>query len=124
MTDKKQPIDTHVHLDVEPEINRYFKVAIKAQARDLHLKAGHPPKLRIREGIKNTTAEPLDEKQIEKLVFEILNEKQKQYFLENGSLDFAYEISPTDRFRVNIFRQRTKISLAARIPWPVRWRWA
>ena len=114
MPDKKQPIDSHLHLEVEPEINRYFKVAIKSQARDLHLKAGQPPKLRMGDTIKNTNAEPLDDKKIEQLVFEILTEKQKQFFLENGSLDFAYEVGPTDRFRVNIFRQRTKMSLAAR----------
>jgi twitching motility protein PilT len=114
MPDKKQPIDSHVHLEVEPEINRYFKVAIKSQARDLHLKAGQPPKLRMGDSIKNTNAEPLDDKKIEQLVFEILTEKQKQFFLENGSLDFAYEVGATDRFRVNIFKQRTKMSLAAR----------
>ncbi|HBG27320.1 MAG: hypothetical protein A2Y10_13220 [Planctomycetes bacterium GWF2_41_51] len=114
MTDKKQPIDSHIHLEIEPEINKFFKAAVKAQASDLHLKAGQPPKLRMREGIRNTNGESLDAKKIEQLVFEILSEKQKQFFLDNGSLDFAYEFSTEDRFRVNIFRQRTKISVAAR----------
>lgn len=114
MTDTKQPIDSHVHLEVEPEINRYFKAAIKAQASDLHLKVGHPLKLRVNNNIKDTTAEALTEEKIEKLVFEILSDKQKQFFLENGTLDFAYEVGQADRFRVNIFRQRSKISLSAR----------
>lgn len=114
MADNKQPIDSHVHLEVEPEINRYFKAAIKAQASDLHLKVGQPPKLRLNEGIRSTTAEVLTEEKIEKLVFEILNEKQKQFLMETGDLDFAYEVSQTDRFRVNVFRQRSKISLTAR----------
>jgi len=114
MSEKKQPIDTHLHLEIEPEINKFFKAAVKAQASDLHLKAGQPPKLRMRDGIKNTNAEPLDDKKIEQIVFEILSDKQKQFFLENGALDFAYEFSHDDRFRVNIFRQRTKISMAAR----------
>jgi twitching motility protein PilT len=114
MADSKQPIDSHVHFEMEPEINKYFKAAIKAQASDLHLKVGQPPKLRLNEGIRNTTAEVLTEDKIEKLVFEILSEKQKQFFLENGALDFAYEVGHADRFRVNIFRQRTKISLSAR----------
>ena len=114
MSDKKQPIDSHVHLEIEPEINKFFKAAVKNQASDLHLKAGQPPKLRMGHGIKSTHSEPLDEKKIEHLVFEILSDKQKQFFLENGTLDFAYEFSTEDRFRVNIFRQRTKISLAAR----------
>jgi twitching motility protein PilT len=114
MADNKQPIDSHVHLEVEPEINRYFKAAIKAQASDLHLKVGQPPKLRLNEGIRSTTAEALTQEKIEKLVFEILSEKQKQFFLETGDIDFAYEVSQTDRFRVNVFRQRSKISVAAR----------
>lgn len=114
MADEKQPIDSHAHLEVEPEINRYFKAAIKAQASDLHLKVGQPPKLRLNEGIRSTTAEPLTQEKIEKLVFEILNEKQKQFFLENGNIDFAYDVSQADRFRVNVFRQRSKISMAAR----------
>jgi len=114
MSEKKQPIDSHVHFEVEPEINKYFKLAIKAKATDLHLKVGQPPKLRISEDIKGTTAEPFTEDKIEKLVFEILTEKQKHFFLENGTLDFVYEAGSADRFRVNIFRQRTKISLSAR----------
>ncbi|MGB8226270.1 MAG: PilT/PilU family type 4a pilus ATPase [Sedimentisphaerales bacterium] len=114
MADKKQPIDTRVHLEVEPEINRYFKAAIKSQASDLHLKVGHPLKLRVNDDIKDTTTEALTGETIQKLVFEILSEQQKQFFLENGSLDFAYEVGQAERFRVNIFRQRSKISLSAR----------
>lgn len=103
-----------MHLEVEPEINRYFKAAIKAQASDLHLKVNQPPKLRLNDGIRSTTAEPLTEEKIEKLVFEILSEKQKQFLMETGNIDFAYEVSQADRFRVNVFRQRSKLSLAAR----------
>jgi len=114
MSDKTQPIDSQVHLTVEPEINRYFKAAIKAQASDLHLKVGHSLKLRVNEDIKDTTAEVMTQERIEKLVFEILNDKQKQFFMEHGALDFAYEVGQSDRFRVNIFRQRSKISLSAR----------
>ena len=87
MSDKKQPIDSQVHFEIEPEINKYFKVAIKSHATDLHLKVGQPPKLRIGEDIKSTTADALTEDKIEKLVFEILTEKQKHFFLENGTLD-------------------------------------
>jgi twitching motility protein PilT len=114
MTGDTQPIDGPVNPEVEPEINKYFRAVIKANASDLHLKVGQPPKLRINEDIKSTTGEALTEEKIEKLVFEILSEKQKQFFMENGSVDFAYEFSQADRFRVNIFRQRTKVSLSAR----------
>ncbi len=114
MAGDQQPIDSQVHFEMEPEINKYFKAVIKAQASDLHLKVGQTPKLRIGDDIKSTTGEVLTQEKIEKLIFEILSEKQRQFFTENGTLNFVYEISQLDRFRVNIFRQRTKISLAAR----------
>jgi twitching motility protein PilT len=51
---------------------------------------------------------------MEQLVFEILTPAQKEFFLKNGTLDFAHEIGGEDRFRINLFRQRGLISLAAR----------
>lgn len=111
---KGQPIDTHIHLDHDPEINKYFRAAIKVDASDLHIKVGMPPKLRIQGRLKNTTGEIITEEIAERLIFEILSEQQKEFFLQNGTLDFAWQVLDTDRFRVNIFRQRGYISLAAR----------
>ncbi|MHC4624380.1 MAG: type IV pilus twitching motility protein PilT [Planctomycetota bacterium] len=109
-----QPIHSPVTSGREPELNKFFIAAIKNQASDLHLKVGQPPKLRMYGELKNTTGEIMTEERVEQLVFEILSPEQKQFFLKNGTLDFAYEIKHQDRFRVNIFRQRSAISLAAR----------
>ncbi|MBN1788126.1 MAG: PilT/PilU family type 4a pilus ATPase [Sedimentisphaerales bacterium] len=114
MTDEQQPIESQTHFEKEPEINKYFKAVIKANASDLHLKVGQTPKLRIGDDIRSTTGEELSIEKIEELVFEILTDKQKQFFIETGTINLVYEISPIDRFRVSIFRQRTKVSLAAR----------
>ncbi|RKY23852.1 MAG: twitching motility protein PilT, partial [Planctomycetota bacterium] len=111
---KGQPIDSHTHLDHEPAINKLFKAAIRTEASDLHLKVGMVPKLRIQGILKETTGKVLTEESAEKLIFEILSEEQKKFFLENGALDFAWQVSETDRFRVNVFRQRGVSSLAAR----------
>jgi len=109
-----QPIDTHVHFDQEPELNKFFKAAIKALASDVHLKVGQVPKMRIRGSLKNTTGEVLSEEKMEQLVFEIMSPAQKDYFIKNGALDFAHEVTDVDRFRINVFRQRGLISMAAR----------
>jgi len=110
----QQLADTQASHDHEPELNRYFKAAIKTQANDIHLKVGQPPKLRIYGELRNTTGEVMTRERMEELVFEILRPDQKQSFLENGTLDFAYEIGTENRFRINIFRQRGMVSLAAR----------
>jgi twitching motility protein PilT len=110
-----QPLDTHiVKLKNPPQIEKLFKAAIKADASDLHLKVGMPPKMRIHSKLKNTTGQPLTEEEIEDLIFEIMSEEQKKYFLDHGSLDFAYQVGELDRFRINAFRQRGYISVVAR----------
>ena len=111
---KGQPIDGHTYSEKKPEIDKLFNAMIKAGGSDLHLKVGLPPRMRIHGGLRNTNVPELTEKRMEELVFEILTEKQKEYFLENGSFDFAHSLSRMDRFRVNVFRQRGTISLVAR----------
>ena len=111
---KGQPIDSHVHLEYEPAINKLFKAAIKNSASDLHLKVGMVPKMRIQGALKNTTGDELTEESAEKIIFEILSDEQRKFFLANGALDFAWQVTETDRFRINIFRQRGYVSMAAR----------
>jgi twitching motility protein PilT len=109
-----QPISSSQKLDHEPGLDKYFHLAIKAQSSDLHLKVGQPAKLRIYGDLKNTTGEVMTEEMMEELIFEILSTEQREFFRKHGTLDFAYEMQHQDRFRVNIFRQRGAISLAAR----------
>ncbi|HOK95840.1 MAG TPA: PilT/PilU family type 4a pilus ATPase [Anaerohalosphaeraceae bacterium] len=113
---KNQPLDTHVQTETNktPEIEKLFRAVIKADASDLHLKVNMPPKIRVHSKLKSTTGDPLTEEKIERMVFEIMSEDQKQFFLKNGALDFAYQVGDMDRFRINVFRQRSYISLAAR----------
>ena len=110
----EQPLDSHVSHEHEPEVNRFFRAAIKTRASDLHLKVGQPPKLRLLGELKKTTGEVITAKRMEELVFEILTPAQKEFFLEHGTIDFAHEVDGEHRFRTNVFRQRGMISLAAR----------
>ena len=110
----EQPNAASTNPDHEPQLNKFFRAAIKNQANDLHLKVGQPAKLRLYGELKNLKGELITQERIEELVFEILSPAQKEFFLENGTVDFAYEIGDEDRFRINIFRQRGVISLVAR----------
>lgn len=110
----EQPAAAHPNPENEPALNKFFRAAVKTGASDLHLKVGHPPKLRIREQLKDTTGEVITEQTMEHLVFEVLGPDKKEAFMKNGTVDFAYELGEEDRFRVNVFRQRGLISLSAR----------
>jgi len=100
--------------DHEPKLNKFFRAAIKTQANDLHMKVGQPAKLRHHGQLKNTTGEAITQEKMEEMVFEILTPAQKDSFMKHGTVDFAHEIGDEHRFRVNVFRQRGVISLAAR----------
>jgi twitching motility protein PilT len=111
---KGQPIDSRVLSDRKARIDKWFNAAIKAEASDLHLKVGQCPKMRVRTRLKDTSGEVLTAKQAEEIILEIMTEEQKQFFLKQGAIDFGYEVGELHRFRINVFRQRGMISLAAR----------
>jgi len=110
----EQPLDAHKILEGEPQLNKYFRAAIKTQANDIHLKVGQPPKLRLYGELKSTTGDVMTPQRMEELVFEILSPVQREHFLKNGTLDFAHEVGTEHRFRINVFRQRGVISLVGR----------
>ena len=110
----EQSHNTHANPGAEPELNKFYRAAIKTQANGLHLKAGQSPKLRIHGQLKDTTGEIITQEKMERLIFEALTAEQKESFLKEGGLDFVYEIGEEGRFRTNIFRQRGMISLVAR----------
>ncbi len=97
----------------EPEIHKYLRATIKTKANDLHLKVGKPARVRISSHLRDTTGEIITEEKMESLILEILSDQQKELFAQEGTLDLAYEMG-NSRFRLNIFRQRGEISVAAR----------
>ena len=44
----------------EPEVNKLFRMVMKLEASDLHLKVGQPPMMRLRGDIRRTEMQPLD----------------------------------------------------------------
>ncbi len=117
------PIETPIDEDGRdgkkkgPALNKYFKAVIKLKVSDLHLKAGLPAIIRMKGDLRPLQGGPLTAEQIRDGIFEILSEKQRNLYEERGAVDFAYDVGPqgdADRFRVNAFQQRGKMSVAAR----------
>ena len=98
----------------KPKIDKYFEYMCEVKASDLHLKAGTPPKFRLKGKIRNADGKPLSNERVEALIFEIMNDFQMKRYAEMGSMDIAYQLGDADRFRINVFRQRGRTSVAAR----------
>jgi twitching motility protein PilT len=111
----------HVTLDPDakhdPHATRFgafLKASIKLQASDLIMKAGQPPKLRVRGQLKPLDTEPVSAEEFMSIAKHILNEEQWADLHKFGSADFAYDYDEGTRYRVNLFQARGKLAIAAR----------
>jgi len=99
----------------EPEVNKLFRMVMKYEGSDLHLKVGQPPMMRLRGVIRRMDMRPLSQEDMERLFFPIMKDHYKQTLKDTGGADFAHIIGDDEcRFRVNLFYQRGKLSLVAR----------
>src|SRR5277367_1461630 len=99
----------------EPEVNKLFRMVMKHEASDLHLKVGQPPMMRLRGDIRRTEMRPLTQEDMERLLYPLLTGKQRKILDDEGGVDFSYVVGADEcRFRVSLFKQRGRLSLVAR----------
>ncbi len=84
------------------KIDALFKMMKQQGASDLHISTGAPPILRLHGEMVRIKSPNLTQAQAQALLFEILDEEQKEQFETTRDVDFAYEISGLARFRGNI----------------------
>jgi twitching motility protein PilT len=89
---------------------------------DLHLTVGAPPTVRQHGSLTPIEDRPkLTPQFLQKVLYAILSQKQREKFEEVLELDFAYSVPGRARFRVNIYRQRDAIGAAFRlIPYEIK----
>src|SRR5215813_7032341 len=99
----------------EHEINKLYRMVMKHEGSDLHLKVGLPPMMRLKGVIRQMEMKALTQEDMERLLFPTLGERERHILEETGGIDYAYVIGQDEgRFRVNLFRQRGRLSVAAR----------
>src|SRR5262249_15233658 len=99
----------------EPEVNKLFRMVMKYEGSDLHLKVGLPPMMRLKGDIRRLEMRPLTQEDMERLLLPALPRRQRRILDEEGGTDFSYVIGNDEcRFRVSLFRQRNRLSLVSR----------
>src|SRR5277367_703059 len=102
----------------EPEANKLFRMVMKYKGSDLHLKVGLAPAMRLAGVLRQMQMPALTSADMERLMFPLLSPRQKEILEHTGGVDFAHIIFEPNgdetRFRVNLFRQRGRLSLVAR----------
>ncbi len=87
------------------DITELLAFGVKNGASDLHLSAGLPPMIRVDGDVRRINVPPLEHKDVHRLVYDIMNDKQRKDYEEYLETDFSFEIKGLARFRVNAFNQ-------------------
>lgn len=97
------------------KIELLLEEVVKKDASDLHLQVGLPPMLRVDGALKPVDAPVLDEDDVEKLTFAVMDEDQKNILIKDKEVDFSFSFGTVGRFRVNAFHERGNIAAAMRL---------
>src|SRR3954464_4502625 len=91
----------------EPEVNKLFRMVMKFEGSDLHLKVGQPPMMRLKGDIRRMEMRPLTQEDMERLLLPQLKPQHREILDREGGVDFSYIIGADEcRFRVSLFKQR------------------
>ncbi|GEK81003.1 type IV pilus twitching motility protein PilT [Agrococcus baldri] len=100
----------------EQDLQLALEWVVRVGASDLHVTADAPPTMRV-----DGSLVPLDEfgiwssDRVERALAAILTQPQREQFEQVLELDFAYQLSDTARFRVNVYQQRSAQGAAFRL---------
>lgn len=100
----------------ENKLKELLLQATTQNASDLHIGVGYKPTLRI-DGylIPISNEQILTPEMVEGLIMALMNNEQKEKFLKNKQVDFAYNFEDKARFRVNVYYQKGYLAAALRL---------
>lgn len=87
------------------DITELLAFSAKNGASDLHLSAGLPPMIRVDGEVRRINLPPMEHKDVHRLIYDIMNDKQRRDYEELLETDFSFEVPGVARFRVNAFNQ-------------------
>ncbi len=98
----------------------YLKIMVEKQASDLYFISAAPPNMKVQGRTSPISKNAFQVGQVEKLAYSLLNDEQVRDFEINRELNLGFTLKEVGRFRVNIFIQRSEVSMVIRyIKWDI-----
>jgi len=97
------------------DVSELLAFTVKNNASDLHVSSGEPPLIRIHGDMTRIKMPPLQAREVQSMLYDIMNDTQRKLFEEHLELDFSFSLGEIARFRVNVFSQNRGISAAFRV---------
>ncbi len=88
-------------------LNQALQYVVDLAGSDLHISAGRAPMIRISGSLRPLEMLGVwDKNAVKQILASAMRPEQRARFESEQELDFAYQLSPGSRFRVNVFQQR------------------
>ena len=100
--------------DRHPDLRQLFRSLMERGGSDLLLVAGAPPSIKKNNELHRLAAPILTPEQVNEYALQLMTQQQREYFQNMRTIDFAITLEDLGRFRVNIYSQRSSLSIAAR----------
>jgi twitching motility protein PilU len=91
-----------------------LKMCVEQKGSDIFITAGAAPSIKINGVINPVTEKPLNPEAARKVVYDIMNDKQRSEFEQSSECNFAISAAGVGRFRVNVFVQRSNVGMVLR----------
>ena len=85
------------------DITELLAFTVQHKASDLHLSSGVSPMIRVDGDVRRINIPALADKDVNSLVYDIMNDNQRKDYEQNLEVDFSFEVPNLARFRVNAF---------------------
>ncbi|HBW23402.1 MAG: hypothetical protein A2X28_06985 [Elusimicrobia bacterium GWA2_56_46] len=95
-------------------LNMLLKVMVQNKASDTHIRGGSPVFLRIDGRITQINDSSMTPKEVEDMIFPLMNPRLRSVFNEKHEVDFSVDGGDTGRFRFNVYVQKGRICVAIR----------
>lgn len=115
MPQANRPATSDSDEDGELIIDDLLRLIVEKQGSDLHLTVGSPPMLRLQGKLWPTDLPILTPKESRRLIFQFLNNDQRERFEKDLELDISYELPDVARYRCNIFMTRLGLGAVFRV---------
>ena len=98
----------------------YLKIMVEKQASDLFFVTGAAPNMKVQGKTSAIAKNAFHTGQVQKLAYSLLHDEQIRDFEINRELNLGFTLEGVGRFRVNIFIQRSEVSMVIRyIKWVI-----
>lgn len=98
------------------QIESLLRRVLEKEASDLHIRVPSKPVLRIHgQLITQEDLDPVTDDAARQLLYAIITPRQAETFEREKELDFAWDAHGVARFRVNVMKQRGRLSIAFRL---------